>query len=82
MTGLPCFARRFLAVACMVTINVTIQVSCKIFCHEGSKFHKDTKKTLYFRFRVFVVFCFAKKEDVYSYLSIKDIIAAGNKLGK
>ena len=34
--------------------RVTIQVSCKMFCHEGSKFHKDTKKTLYFLLRAFV----------------------------
>ncbi len=37
--------------------NVTIQVSCKIFCHEGLKFHKDTKKTLYFLLRAFVPSC-------------------------
>jgi len=36
---------------------VTIQVSCKIFCHEGSKFHKDTKKTFYFLLRAFVPSC-------------------------
>ena len=49
---------------------VIIQVSCKIFCHEGSKFRKDMKKTLYFllrAFEFFVVFYFAKKGDVYSY---------------